>query len=70
MLNSAILNFVILSGVAASRSEAAAQSKDPYLLRALTAQFDEQILSFHPFVSCQGSFDSTIPFASERNGCA
>jgi hypothetical protein len=32
------LNVVILSGVAASRSEAAAQSKDPYPLDALAVE--------------------------------
>jgi len=64
MLNFAILNFVILSGAAASRSEAATQSKDPCLLSAFTAEFDTTIPDFQTFVSCQGSFDSTIPFAS------
>jgi hypothetical protein len=55
---------VILSGASASRSEASADSKDPYLASDSLVRVDSTPAPRLTF-SLQGSFDSIFPFASE-----
>jgi hypothetical protein len=63
---------VILSGLAASQSEAAAESKDPYLplLHEPLAAFSGQTLSLKLPNRRQRLFDSVLAFLNESRNCA
>ncbi len=64
-------SFVILSGVAASRGEAAAKSKDPYLTPdAPCLGFPSRYVkkqALQSVESCQGLFDSVSPFVNRTD---